>query len=179
LLFAQLPAYLAEMALFAVNTGLRAQELCGLKWEWEYTLSGTTHTVFVLPEEVTKNGKERIVPLNAAARSVIETRRPRGGEYVFGTNDTKLSRPTNRAWNKARKLTGIDARWHDLRHTFGSRLRSAGVNEEDRADLLGHHKGSITTHYSQAQIQHLIACVEKLCETDTQKPEMTLIKRKK
>ena len=34
-LFAELPAHLAQMALFAVNTGCRDAEICGLRWEWE------------------------------------------------------------------------------------------------------------------------------------------------
>jgi len=55
------------------------------------------------------------------------------------------------------------------------RLRSAGVSFEDRQDLLGHHAGRITTHYSKADIQRLIDCVELLCEA--RKPELTLIRR--
>jgi len=39
---------------------------------------------------------------------------------------------------------------HDLKHTFGRRLRAAGVSFEDRQDLLGHRSGRITTHYSAA-----------------------------
>jgi integrase len=35
LLFRQLPDHLARMAIFKVNTGLREQEVCGLKWEYE------------------------------------------------------------------------------------------------------------------------------------------------
>jgi integrase len=42
-------------------------------------------------------------------------------------------------------------RVHDLKHTFGRRLRAAGVSFEDRQDLLGHKSGRITTHYSQAE----------------------------
>ena len=33
LLFQELPDHLARMALFKVNTGLREQEVCGLKWD--------------------------------------------------------------------------------------------------------------------------------------------------
>ncbi len=35
LLFQELPDHLARMALFKVNTGLREQEVCGLKWDYE------------------------------------------------------------------------------------------------------------------------------------------------
>ena len=40
-------------------------------------------------------------------------------------------------------------RVHDLKHTFGRRLRAAGVTEEDRKVLLGHKNGSITSHSRQ------------------------------
>jgi len=36
-LFQELPAHLARMALFKVNTGCRNREVCGLRWEWEGT----------------------------------------------------------------------------------------------------------------------------------------------
>lgn len=32
-LFAELPGHLERMALFAVNTGLRDDNVCGLRWE--------------------------------------------------------------------------------------------------------------------------------------------------
>ena len=70
-------------------------------------------------------------------------------------------------------LKGV--RVHDLRHTFGMRLRAAGVSFEDRQDLLGHHAGRITTQYSKVEISRLIDCVNLLCES--RKPELTLIRK--
>ena len=64
-----------------------------------------------------------------------------------------------------RVLAELDVHVHDLRHTFGRRLRAAGVSAEDRADLLGHYRGSITTHYSAAEIGHLIAAGNRVNET--------------
>jgi len=165
------------MALFAVNTGCRDQEICGLRWEWECQVNGLTETVFVLPDSVTKNGRERIVPLNTIAASVIEGRRGIHSEWVFSWEGQRLNRMTNNAWRKARKTVGLgDVRVHDLRHTFGMRLRAAGVSFEDRQDLLGHYAGRITTHYSRVEIAHLIECVEKLCEVE-RKPEIALVRR--
>ena len=62
---------------------------------------------------------------------------------------------------------------HNLRHTYATRLRAAGVSHEDRKDLLGHSNGSMTTHYSQAEVSNLIAASNKACE-DTVKPLLTL-----
>ena len=176
-LFPLLPGYLAEMALFAVHTGCRDQEICGLLWEWEHEVTGTDYSVFVLPGSACKNGVERIVPLNAVARSIVEKRRGLGGEYVFGVGGQKLNRMNNRAWRKARAAAGLPTvRVHDLRHTFGNRLRFAGVSLEDRQDLLGHHAGRITSHYSKAEIQRLIEAVEMLCDAK-RKPEITLVRK--
>ncbi|PCH57071.1 MAG: hypothetical protein COC15_01965, partial [Legionellales bacterium] len=60
-------------------------------------------------------------------------------------------------------------RVHDLRHTFGRRLRAVGVNKETRSALLGHKTGDITTHYSQAEIQELIDAVARITEQDSRK----------
>jgi len=47
-------------------------------------------------------------------------------------------------------------RARDLRHTYGRRLRAAGVSLEDRQDLLGHEAGRVTTHYSSAEVANLV-----------------------
>ena len=54
-------------------------------------------------------------------------------------------------------------RVHDLKRTFGRRLRAAGVSFEDRQDLLGHKSQRITTHYSHPELSNLIAAAEKAC----------------
>lgn len=53
-------------------------------------------------------------------------------------------------------------RIHDLKHTFGRRMRAAGVTEEDRKALLDHKNGSITSHYSAAELDQLIAAANKV-----------------
>jgi integrase len=55
-------------------------------------------------------------------------------------------------------------RVHDLRHTFGHRLRAAGVSFEDLQDLLGHKSERITTHYSAPDVAGLIEAAGKVCE---------------
>ncbi len=71
-------------------------------------------------------------------------------------------------WKRARIRAGIpDLRVHDLRHTFGRRLRAAGVGFEDRQDLLGHKSGRITTHYSHAELQNLIKAANAICDENS------------
>jgi hypothetical protein len=58
-------------------------------------------------------------------------------------------------------------RVHDLKHTYGHRLRVAGVNFEDRRLLLGHKAQHVTTHYSAPEIGTLIEASEKVCELES------------
>ena len=68
----------------------------------------------------------------------------------------------------------------DLKHTFGRRLRAAGVSFQNRQDLLGHKNGRITTHYSRAEPANLIAAAERVCEAESHKfPTVTLLRRKR
>jgi integrase len=197
MLFQELPDHLARMALFKVNTGCREQEVCGLKWDYEVRVPELNTSVFIIPGSQVKNGEERLVVLNRVARSVIDSIRGMHSEYAF-VHDAKgtaepVGKMNNTAWKAAREraadkweqLKGTlapqgfrRARVHDLKHTFGRRLRAAGVSFEDRQDLLGHKSGRITTHYSQAELASLIAAAEKVCETDSHKsPGITWLRR--
>lgn len=68
-------------------------------------------------------------------------------------------------WRDARREAELNVvRVHDLKHTFGRRLRAAGVSFENRQDLLGHRSGRITTHYSSAELQNLYEAANRVCE---------------
>jgi len=69
--------------------------------------------------------------------------RERVSEYVFSYNGQPLTRVSNHAWRKARTRAGLPRlRFHDMRHTFGHRLRAVGVSNEDRHALLGTRLGT-------------------------------------
>lgn len=175
-LFAELPKHLADMAVFAVNTGCRDSEICGLRWSEEIQLADGS--VFLLEGERTKNGRERIVVLNRAAQAVVDAQRGKHPEIVFSFRDRPIGRMTNSAWKNARKKANLPSvRVHDLRHTFGRRLRAAGVSLEDRQDLLGHYAGRVTTHYSAPEIEALRAAVNSLLEADSRNGSRTTILR--
>src|SRR6266478_3103476 len=199
-LLKELPDHLARMTLFKVNTGLREQEVCGLKWGYEVKVPELNTSVFIIPGEKVKNGEERVVVLNRVAKSVVESQRGFHADYVFarvkkeGVEPLPIKSMNNTAW-KAARVRAADAwakehgesapdgfrrvRVHDLKHTFGRRLRSAGVSFEDRQDLLGHRSGRITTHYSQAELTSLIEAAERVCATESRKsPATTWLRRK-
>ncbi len=67
-------------------------------------------------------------------------------------------------------------RVHDLKHTFGRRLRAARVPLETRRALLGHKNGDITTHYSAPEIGELIEATERVCEKSRKNPALTIVR---
>jgi integrase len=70
-------------------------------------------------------------------------------------------------------------RVHDLKHTFGRRLRATGVSLETRKVLLGHRNGDITSNYSAPEIEELLAAANRICEVNPRKsPALTFLKRK-
>ena len=109
--------------------------------------------------------------LNGFAQSVIEEVRNEHTEYVFTYRGKPVTAMNDTAWQAARHRAGLPpVRVHDLKHTFGRRLRAAGVSFEDRQDLLEHRSpGRITTHYSAAELGNLIAAAEKACGADSPK----------
>ena len=201
ILFAELPAHLQTMALFKVNTGCREQEVCKLHWSWEIEVPELGTSVFLIPSDFggrhersgVKNGDERLVVLNSVAKSIIDKQRGISQEWVFPYNGTAMHRMNDSAWKKARVRAAklwqeenlrpahpgyLSIRIHDLKHTFGRRLRAAGVTEEDRKALLGHKNGSITSHYSGAELGHLIEAANMVSATDSRGPVLTILKRK-
>ena len=199
-LLAELPDHLAAMTRFKANTGCREEEVCGLKWTDEIEVPELGTSVFKIAGDNVKNKEDRVVVLNRVARAVIEAQRGLHPVYVFTYARPRRNKPPTRhrvtrmngsAWRKARVRAA--ARWaretakeapagfqrvrvHDIKHTFGKKLRAAGVSFEDRQDLLGHKSGQITTHYSAPELANLIAAAEKVCALQSHNsPTLTVV----
>lgn len=103
--------------------------------------------MFIIPGSFVKNGDERLVMLNRIATSVVESMRGKHATHVFCYQGKPVLRMLNGAWLRARSAVGLpQVRVHDLKHTFGRRLRAAGASFEDRQDLLGHRAGRSEAH---------------------------------
>jgi integrase len=136
--------------------------------------------VFIIPKERVKNREDRLVVLNRAARAVIDRVRDDHPMWVFTYKGSPVRSMYNTAWKVARKEVGLPfVRIHDLKHTYGRRLRSAGVSFEDRQDLLGHKSGRITTHYSAPELINLIQASERICRRGGNKMVTMVCLRKK
>ena len=183
--FKHLPGYLQKMSLFKVNSGAREQEVCQLRWDWEVSVPEIARSVFIVPGHIVKNADDRLLILNDVAWSVVQGQRGVDPKLVFpyGTNGEPRLQMNNSEWKRAWKQSGlpVDDRYkrgvHNLKHTFGRRLRAAGVSKEDRKVLLGHRNGDITTHYSAAEIGELLKAANRICRQQSGKsPALTVLK---
>ena len=199
LLMQELPAHLACMALFKVNTGTREQEVCKLRWDWEVRVPEIDASVFIVPWNFggrssasgVKNREDRVIILNDVAKSVIEAQRGLHDQWVFPFEGRALHRMNDTAWQSARtrateKWRGIygtsanrcfrNLRVHDLKHTFGRRLKAAGVGKEDRQVLLGHKGESVTAHYSAAEILNLVKAANMALRKEANTPTLAMLR---
>jgi integrase len=166
----ELPDHLKNMVLFDVNTGPRESALVQLRWEWEVPVPELEDSVFDCPGWLNgKNqDKEYLLVLNSTARLALEEERGKHPDAVFTYKGNPIGGMYNSAWKRAWQKAGLPTsdRYrkgvHNLRHTFGHRLRAAGVSFEDRQDLLWHTSGRVTTHYSAPDIQRLIEAVNSI-----------------
>jgi integrase len=172
-LFAQLPPHIERPALFAINTGARDDNVCGLRWQWERRIPELGRSVFVIPAEEYKGKRPHVLILNDVAMSVVESCRGKHQDYVFTYSDAarglepyRMDTMNNTAYQNARKRAKLtQVRIHDFRHTFAQRLRDAGVAEEDRAVLLGHATDSMPKHYATPTVARLVELANRVQQT--------------
>lgn len=118
---------IAVAYLFAIETAMRAGEICGL------VPRDVAGRVATLTE--TKNGTKRKVPLSTRAVELLELLPlPEEGGTVFGLTTKSL----DALFRKARTRAGIDdATFHDTRHLAITRLAKK-LNVLDLARMVGH-----------------------------------------
>ncbi len=175
-----LPQHLERPVLFSLNTGARDDNVCGLRWEWEVPVPELKRSVFVVPAAEYKGKRNHVLVLNDAAWAIVEACRGMHDQYVFVYRRervknheqepvmqySRMGTLNNTAWQAARAAVKLEkVRIHDLRHTFGQRLRDAGVSEEDRALLLGHAIEGMPQHYASATVARLVEAANKVALT--------------
>ena len=157
------PPYLREMILFALNIGLRTNEIFNLKWE-EVDIEQRR-----LKMIVKKNRKPLSIPLNEAAFGVIESRFGiQHGPYVFYSPMTgDRFKDVKGALAAAVKRAGLGkVTWHMFRHSFASRLTRSGVDIVTVKDLLGHSNISTTLRYAHSNDDAKRRAVARLSTSD-------------
>jgi integrase len=153
-LLTKCPPYLARIVRFALHTGARKGEILGARWNQV----DMRNAVLTVPGSRAKGKRDRHIHLNAVALGILkELPRPLDREaYVFGNGSQPVPATFERHWRQAlseAKLT--DFHFHDLRHTYASRLVMAGVDLAVLRELLGHRDFTMTLRYAHLQPSRL------------------------
>ena len=151
----------ATLYLTAAMTGLRQGELLGLRWSDVDWLAGKVRVrrAYVRGEYGTTKSRRgfRAVPLADRVGAELEALSRRSAftvddELVFGHPQTgaPLDRSkVSKRFKAAVKRAGVrDVRFHDLRHTFGTRMAAVGVPMRSLQEWMGHADFKTTLIYA-------------------------------
>ncbi len=155
------PEKIKAVVITAINAGMRKKEIFDLEKnnvDFEKRIIHVTHT---------KNWEARDISLNElltkVLKEVIEDS-PEDSPYVFNSHRTgEAFRDIKNGFNKALKRIGMAGfRFHDLRHTWCSRLCALGIDESTIMKLGGWKTRSMIDRYSHPSKGHMRNAVEKL-----------------
>lgn len=171
-LFAECPAYLRPIITTALHTGMRRGEIFDLRWA-QVDLAKR-----VIQVKHTKSGKDRHIPINGTLFKTLAGLKASNGtsDYVFPNPETgKPYAEVKKSFKQACKRAEItDLRFHDLRHTFATRLVTAGVDIVTVRDLLGHFSVRVTQRYTHPGHDLKVAAVGLLARRTAKKGEKLL-----
>jgi integrase len=169
----------------ALTTGMRAGEICSLRWSQVDFRNGIL-TVGVAKSEA---GTGRTIPMNGDLRAALETHlswysakmRKLGHLEVLpdwflfpgkaGRPKKGAPRPldptiqigsVSTAWEKLRIKAGVSCRQHDLRHTAATKMAEAGVSEAAMKAILGHMSSKMLELYSHIRMAAKREAVEAM-----------------
>lgn len=133
-----------DMVRLAAYTGIRRGHLLRLT---AMDVAGD----FIRLDRSSKTQTLQMVPLHPKVKEIAH-------RLPLGVSEKQL----RDNWDAAREATGIDCRWHDLRHTCASWLVQAGVPIYTVAEILGHSGVQVTKRYAHLSPSHLADAVAKL-----------------
>jgi integrase len=161
------PEHIEELEI-ALQTGMRRSEQYQ-RIDWSCV--DLARKDLYIPDS--KNGQGRHIPLNAQARAAFERLRkvrigegpipiaPQGPIFV-GQGGERLLGPRHWFEDAVKKAGLQNFSWHDLRHTFASRLVMADVDIRTVAELMGHKSIQMTMRYAHLAPEHKLLAVERL-----------------
>ena len=164
--------HLRPIIVTALHTGMRRGEILSMEWNQVDLVKRNIRV------DKTKSGKTRYIPINHVVYAELIGLKARNGksEHVFLNPMTHSPiHDVKTAFNAATRRAGIKGlRFHDLRHTFASRLVEGGTDLITVKDLLGHHSVLITQRYTHSRSDQKMSAVQRLAEVEVALPENVL-----
>jgi integrase len=172
--------HLEPLVTLALHTGIRRGGLLGLKPEdlnfgqtsvsRVINVRGLEKRFEIKPNHLlvlkNKGGRPYAVPLNRVARDVLEklcAGRDAGTWLFLNKSTGQAIKDIKRSFTSACRKAGItDLRFHDLRHTFATRLKESHVDPITRRDLMGHATTEMTDDYTHSFTETKQDAVERL-----------------
>ena len=149
--------YLSPIVTTALQTGMRRGEIFGMKWD---NIDFNNCIVYVLD---TKSGKSREIPISDKLYKVLQSI-PRTSKYVFinpQTNQPYVD--IKKSFNLVKEHAVIENFcFHDLRHTFATRMVIAGVDLFTLMEILGHTNVTTTMRYAHVIPGRKMEAIKKL-----------------
>jgi integrase len=172
---------LPTMIRLALLTGMRAEELTSLRWG-QVNLETKT---FTIGKAKTAAGTGRMIPMGATVYAAMVKHLAWWSEsfgqaasdlcvFPFGNPPSDPSRPVTtlkHSWESVREEAGITCRWHDLRHSFCTKLAEQGVPESTMLALMGHMSRAMLERYSHIRMAAKRDAVESLTVGTTPAPK--------
>ena len=158
LLLAAAKDHLYTMIIAALDTGMRRGEITSQRWE---DIDFPRKLLFVTRSK-TPEGESREIPLSERLCALLlQNRKDQGLVIDYKGEPVRI---VKRSWKTALKNGGIrHVRFHDLRHTFNTRLMEAGVMQEIRMALMGHSSGSkVHATYTHIELPAKREAIRKL-----------------
>ncbi len=166
-LLAQSPKHLKDLLVTGYWTGMRKGEIINLLWDRIDLKGNFIH----LEASDTKEGKAKSVPIGEELYKVLsKLPRPILGGHVFLYNSkpirNRFETALKRACGKAGIVWGREVKggfvFHDLRHTFVTNMRKAGVDRDVRAAIVGHAIKDMQGRYDEVDDQDKLAAIRQL-----------------
>lgn len=158
LLLEAAPDHLHAMIIAALDTGMRRGEITSQRWE---DVDFARQLLFVTRSK-TPEGESREIPLTERLLGLLTGQhQPEGLVFLYQGEPVRIIK---RSWKTALKNAGVrHVRFHDLRHTFNTRLMEAGVMQEVRMALMGHSPGNkVHSTYTHVELPIKREAIRKL-----------------
>jgi len=163
--------YLKPMLVVMLNTGVRSQELLGLRFsdiDYKFNLlkvtSPKTRDYRYLPMNATLVKTLMYLEKNYISPSSyrVTRRKPSHSKFIFCDYKGDKIESIKACFKNLCTKAGVNASPHSLRHTFASNLLSRGVDIVTLKELLGHKSIETTLMYAHSNNKLKVEAVNKI-----------------